>query len=57
MDCRRTSTYKLKTRLGFKQYHVIWTKEKPVLTKIVSSFEGENIQTQYMFEVIEWLIF
>ena len=31
MDCR--------TKLGFKQYGVILTKEQSVLTKIMSSFE------------------
>ena len=46
MDCRATSTHKFRTRLGFKQYDVILTKEQSVLTKIISSFEGENMQTQ-----------
>ena len=45
MDCRTTSTHKLRRRLGFKQY-VILTKEQSALTKIMSSLEGENIQTQ-----------
>ena len=45
--CRITSAHKFRTRLGFKQYDVILTKEQPVLTKIMSSFEGENMQTQY----------
>ena len=43
MDCRTTSAHKLKKR----QYDVILTKEQLVLTKIMSSFEGENMQTQY----------
>ena len=47
MDCRTTSAYKLRSRLGFKQYDVILTKEQSVLTKIMSSFERENMQTQY----------
>ena len=47
MDCRTTSAYKFRTRLGFKQYDVILTKEQSVLTKIICSFEGENIQTRY----------
>ena len=47
MDCKTTSAHKFRTRLGFKQYDVILTKEQLVLTKIMSSFEGENIQTQY----------
>ena len=46
MDCRTTSSHKFRTRLGFKQYNVILTKES-VLTKIMRSFEGENTQTQY----------
>ena len=49
MDCRTTSTYKFRTRLGFKQYDVILTKQQSVLTKIISLFEGENMQTQYNF--------
>ena len=47
MDCRTTSAHKFRTRLGLKQYDVILTKEQSVLTKIMSSFEGENMQTQY----------
>ena len=47
MDCRKAAAHKSRTRLGFKQYDVILTKEQFVLTKIKSSFEGENIQTQY----------
>ena len=48
MDCRTTSAHKFRTRLGFKQYDVILAKEQSVLTKIMSSFEGENMQTQYV---------
>ena len=47
MDCRTTSTHKFRTILGFKQCNVILTKEQSVLTKIMISFEGENMQTQY----------
>ena len=47
IDCRTTSAHKFRARLGFKQYDVILTKERSVLTKIISSFEGENIQAQY----------
>ena len=47
MDCRTTSAHKFRTRLGLKQYDVILTKEQSVLTKIMSSFKGENMQTQY----------
>ena len=45
IDFRRT-THKSRTRLGFKQYDVILTKEQLVLTKIKSSSEGENMQRQ-----------
>ena len=47
MDCRTKSAHKFTTRLGFKQYDVILTKEQSVLTKIMSSFKGENMQTQH----------
>ena len=40
-------TKKKKKKIGFKQYDVILTKEQSVLTNIKSSFEGENMQTQY----------
>ena len=42
MDCRTTSVHKFRTRLEFKQYNFILTKEQSVLTKIMSSFEGEK---------------
>ena len=54
MDCRTRSALKFTTRLGFKQYHVILTKEQSVLTNIMSSFEGENMQTQY--NVLSYII-
>ena len=47
MDCRTTSAHKSRLRLGLKQYDVILTEEQTVLTEIMSSFEGENMQTQY----------
>ena len=49
MDCRiiRARLGKLRARLGFKQYDVVLTKEESVLTKIMSPFEGENMQTKY----------
>ena len=46
MDCRTTSAHNVRTWLGFKQY-VILTKEQSVLSKRMSSFDGENMQTQY----------
>ena len=45
MDCTTTSVQNFRTRLGFKQYDVILTKEQSLLTKMMSSFEGENMQT------------
>ena len=47
MSCETTSGDICRARLGFKQYDVILTKEQSVLTKIVRSFEGENMQTEY----------
>ena len=47
VDCRTKSSHKFRTRLGFKQYNVILMKEQSVLTKIISSFEAENMQAQY----------
>ena len=51
MDGKPTWDHKFRTRVGFKQYDVVLTKEQSVLTNIImSSFEGENIQTlQIMF--------
>ena len=43
MDCRTTSTHKFRARLEFQQYDEILTKEQPVLTRVMSSFEGNNI--------------
>ena len=47
MACNTISAHKFRTILGFKQYDVILTKEQSVLIKIMSSFEGKNMQTQY----------
>ena len=46
-DFRTTSAHRFRTRLEFEQSDVILTKGKSVLTKIMSSFEGENMLTQY----------
>ena len=43
MDCRTTLAHKFRTRLGFKQYDAILTKEQSILTKIMSSFEVQNM--------------
>ena len=42
MNCRKTS-HKFRTRLGFKQYDVMLRKEPSVLTRTMSSLEGENM--------------
>ena len=47
MGSRTTEAQKFRTKLGFRQYDVILTKEQSVLTKIKNSFKGENMQTQY----------
>ena len=46
MECSTTSAHKFGTRLWFKQYDFVLTKEQSVLTKIISSFDRENMQTQ-----------
>ena len=38
--------HKFRTSLEFKQFDVILTKEQSVITRMMSSFEGENMQTQ-----------
>ena len=48
MDCRTKAVHKYRIRLGFKQYNVILTKEQSLLTKIMTSFGGENMQTRYV---------
>ena len=45
MDCRAALAHKFRARLGFKQYDVILAKRQSALTKIMSSFKGENMQT------------
>ena len=58
MDCRTTSPNKFRKKVGFKQYDIILTKKQSVLTKIMSSFEREKLQTQYnvLSYRIDWLI-
>ena len=46
-NCKTISAHKFRARLGFKQYDVILRKEQSVLTRIMSSFEGENMKPQY----------
>ena len=45
-DCRTTPAHKFRTKLGFKKYDIISTMEQLVLTKIISSFEEENMPKQ-----------
>ena len=47
MDCRKASLHKCRTKLRFRPDDVILAKDKPVLTKIKSYFERENMQAQY----------
>ena len=53
MDCKFTVSlaHKFRTRLGFKQFDVILTKEQSVLTKMISSFGGENMQKKYVLNI------
>ena len=47
MACRKRMPLNFGTRLAFKQQDVILTKEQSVVTEMMSSFERENMQTQY----------
>ena len=47
VDCRTTSAHKFRTKLEFKQHDIILAKELSVLQKMMSSFEGENMQTMF----------
>lgn len=44
MVCRTIAAHKFRARLRFKQYNMILTKEHSWQTKIITSFEGENMQ-------------
>ena len=46
-DCKATALHKFGARLGFKQYDITLNKEQTILTKMKSSFEGDDMQTQY----------
>ena len=46
MNCRAISAHKFRTKLRLKQYDLL-TKEQSMLIRTISSFEGENMQTQY----------
>ena len=45
MDCVTTAVHEFRSKLGFKQYDVILTKDQLVLTKIL--FKAKNMLTQY----------
>ena len=47
MDYRIIEAHIFRTTFGFKQYDVILSKGQSVTTKIKSSFEIGNMQTQY----------
>ena len=49
MDCRKTSAHKFRTKLGFKQYDFTLTKAESVLTKAMSSFQGDANKNTNMF--------
>ena len=44
MDGRTTLAHKFRTKRGFKKYDISLTKVQSVLTKIINSFERENMQ-------------
>lgn len=44
MVCRTIAAHKFRARLRFKQYNMILTKEHSWQTKMITSFEGENMQ-------------
>ena len=46
MDYRTASAHEFRTRLVLKQYNLILIRGHSVLTKIISSFERENMKTQ-----------
>ena len=48
MYCRTRESCKFKRNLGFKLHDVINCKGQTVLESIKDTFEGENIQTQYI---------
>ena len=47
MDRRTDESCSLKRNLGFNPIDILNTKEQTLLGAIKSTFEGENIQTQY----------
>lgn len=47
IDCTITAAHKFRPRLGFKQCNVISFNKQQMLTKIINSFEKENMQIQY----------
>ena len=49
MHCRTPESCKFKRNLGFKLHDVINCKEQTVLESINDTFEGDDMQTQYIF--------
>ena len=47
IDCRTTVEHKFRTRLRFRQYDVILTKEQSVLTKIKINLKKGTCKTKY----------
>ena len=49
MHCRVSTpkSIEFRSKLGFKQYDITLTKEQSVLTSVMDTFEGENMQTRY----------
>ena len=43
----KTSAHAFRTRIRFKQYDVILTREQSVITKTMCLFAGENMRAQY----------
>ena len=43
IDCRTPTAIEFKSKLGFKQYDSVMTKEQSVLTRIMKIFASEKI--------------
>lgn len=52
MVCRTIAAHKFRARLRFKQYNMILTKEHSWQTKMITSFEGENMQHSIAQQII-----
>ena len=56
-DCRTRSAHKFTKKIKIQKNDVTLKKEQSVLTKIISSFKGENMQTQYVLGYMTDLYF